>query len=61
MTGSKTPDPGVKSAMLRALHEVVNKGGGNMSDASKQAVLGVVDEAGGERDGKCFVVPKGLL
>lgn len=52
VTGSKTPDPGVKSAMLRALHEVVSKGGANMSDASKQAVLSVVDDEGSERDSK---------
>lgn len=56
VTGSKTPDTGVKSAMLRALHEVVSKGGANMSDASKQAVLSVVDDEGSERDGKHYFI-----
>ncbi|KAK2882392.1 hypothetical protein FQN49_000395 [Arthroderma sp. PD_2] len=43
ITGSKTTDSGVKNAMLRALHDVVDKAGANMSDASRQAVLGLVD------------------
>ncbi|EGE03653.1 translational activator GCN1 [Trichophyton equinum CBS 127.97] len=43
ITGSKTTDPGVKNAMLRALHDVVDKAGKNMSEASRQAVLGLVD------------------
>lgn len=38
--------------MLRALHEVVSKGGANMSDASKQSVLGLIDDDTGERDGR---------
>lgn len=29
--------------MLRALHDVVDKAGTNMSEASRQAVLGLVD------------------
>jgi hypothetical protein len=48
VTGSKTPDPGVKNAMLKALHEVVSKAGANMSDASRQSVLGLID---GDADG----------
>ncbi|KAM5453626.1 translational activator of GCN4 [Microsporum canis] len=43
ITGSKTTDSGVKNAMLRALHDVVDKAGSNMSEASRQAVLGLVD------------------
>jgi hypothetical protein len=51
VTGSKTPDAGVKNAMLRALHEVVSKAGSNMSETSKQAILGLIDDDSGERDG----------
>jgi hypothetical protein len=51
VTGSKTPDAGVKNAMLRALHEVVSKAGSNMSETSKQSILGLIDDDSGERDG----------
>ena len=43
VTGSKTTDPGVKNAMLKALYEVVSKAGANMSDASRASVLGLVN------------------
>ncbi|KAI9851726.1 MAG: translational activator of GCN4 [Thelocarpon superellum] len=39
VTGSKTPDLGVRNAMLKALFEVVSKAGGNMSDVSRNMVL----------------------
>lgn len=52
ITGCKNPDDGVKNAMLRALHEVVSKVGNNMSDASKQGVLDLIDEqSSNDRDG----------
>ncbi|KAF2158029.1 ARM repeat-containing protein [Myriangium duriaei CBS 260.36] len=43
VTGSKTPDAGVRGAMLKALYEVVTKAGKNMNDASKTAILGLID------------------
>ncbi|KAL7269761.1 translational activator of GCN4 [Rhizina undulata] len=44
VTGAKTPDSGVKDAMLRALYEVVSKAGGNMGDASKAAILSLIED-----------------
>lgn len=43
VTGSKTPDTGVRNAMLKALQEVVSKVGGNMSDTSRESILGLMD------------------
>ncbi|OAA66638.1 heat-like protein [Niveomyces insectorum RCEF 264] len=43
VTGSKTSDPGVKNAMLKALFEVISKAGANMGEASRTAVLGLID------------------
>lgn len=43
VTGSKTPDVGVRSAMLKALQEVVSKVGANMSDTSRESILGLMD------------------
>ncbi|KAI0544612.1 armadillo-type protein [Xylaria curta] len=43
VTGSKTSDPGVKAAMLKALYEVISKAGGNMGETSRTAVLGLID------------------
>ena len=43
VTGSKNPDTGVKGAMLKALSEVVSKAGSNMSETSKQSILGLID------------------
>ena len=42
VTGSKTADSGVKNAMLKALYEVVSKAGGNMNEASRASVLGLI-------------------
>ncbi|XHG02859.1 hypothetical protein AWENTII_006184 [Aspergillus wentii] len=44
IAGSKTADIGVKNAMMKALQEVVGKAGGNMSEASKNAILGLIDD-----------------
>jgi hypothetical protein len=52
VTGSKTTDPGVKNAMLKALYEVVSKAGANMSDASRASVLGLVNSDVDEDDCK---------
>jgi hypothetical protein len=43
VTGSKTSDSGVRNAMLKALYEVISKAGSNMSDASRTAVLNLID------------------
>ncbi|KAI1770616.1 translational activator GCN1 [Hypoxylon cercidicola] len=43
VTGSKTSDSGVKTAMLKALYEVISKAGSNMSESSRAAVLGLID------------------
>ena len=49
--GSKTPDPGVRNAMLKALYEVISKAGQNMSEASRNSVLGLIDgEAGANNE-----------
>ncbi|KAK0615207.1 armadillo-type protein [Bombardia bombarda] len=47
VTGSKTTDAGVKTAMLKALYEVISKAGANMGESSRAAVLGMID---GETD-----------
>jgi len=43
VTGSRTSDVGVRNAMLKALYEVISKAGANMSEASRSAVLGLID------------------
>jgi hypothetical protein len=43
VTGSKTSDSGVRNAMLKALYEVINRAGANMSDISRIAVLALID------------------
>ncbi|KAF2028699.1 ARM repeat-containing protein [Setomelanomma holmii] len=43
VTGSKTSDEAVKTAMLKALFEVVSKAGKNMNEASRNAILGLID------------------
>jgi hypothetical protein len=43
VTGSKTTDSGVRNAMLKALYEVINKAGANMSEVSRSAVLALID------------------
>ncbi|KAJ9156651.1 Translational activator GCN1 [Pleurostoma richardsiae] len=50
VTGSKTSDPGVKTAMLKALYEVISKAGANMGESSRAAVLSLIDMDTDERD-----------
>ncbi len=52
VTGSKTADPGVQNAMLKALYEVVSKAGTNMSEASRNSILGLIDSDTSNADGK---------
>ncbi|KAK5990963.1 eIF-2-alpha kinase activator GCN1 [Cladobotryum mycophilum] len=50
VTGSRTTDPGVKTAMLKALYEVISKAGANMGDTSRSAVLSLIDTDADEGD-----------
>lgn len=43
VTGSRTTDTGVKTAMLKALYEVISKAGANMGEPSRNAVLSLID------------------
>ena len=52
VTGSRTSDPGVRNAMLRALYEVVSKAGANMGEASRSSILGLIDNDSSNVDGK---------
>ena len=52
MAGSKTPDEGVQNAMLKALFEIVSKAGANMSEASRTAILGLIDSDTSNLDGQ---------
>ena len=61
VTGSKTTNPGVQNAMLRALYEVVNKAGGNMSEASRNQILGLIDSDAGGGDEKMAITNAQLL
>jgi len=57
-TGAKTTDTGVRNAMLKALQEVVSKVGGNMSEASRDAILGLMDSQNAEADEMMIVLAK---
>ncbi|KAK3305172.1 armadillo-type protein [Chaetomium strumarium] len=50
VTGSKTTDAGVRTAMLKALYEVISKAGANMGESSRAAVLSLIDTETDERD-----------
>jgi hypothetical protein len=50
VTGSKTTDSGVRTAMLKALYEVVSKAGANMNEVSRNSILGLIDSESGEGD-----------
>lgn len=50
VTGSKTVDPGVKTAMLKALYEVISKAGGNMGETARAAVLSLIDMDTDDKD-----------
>jgi hypothetical protein len=51
VTGSKTSDEAVKTAMLKALFEVVSKAGKNMSEASRNAILSLIDNEADDSNG----------
>ncbi|KAF9775456.1 hypothetical protein IL306_006435 [Fusarium sp. DS 682] len=61
VTGSKTADPGVKTAMLKALYEVISKAGANMGEASRASVLSLIDMDTDERDEAMTITNAKLL
>lgn len=61
VTGSKTADPGVKTAMLKALYEVISKAGANMGEASRAVVLSLIDMDTDERDDTMTITNAKLL
>ena len=61
VTGSKTPDAGVKNAMLKALYEVVSKAGGNMNEASRNSILSLIDSDAADEDDAMVITHARLL
>lgn len=61
VTGSRTTDLGVRTAMLKALYEVVSKAGANMSEASRGAVLGLIDTDPDDNDVSMAITNARLL
>jgi len=63
VSGAKTPDVGVRNAMVKALFEVVNKAGQAMGDISKNAILSLMDSelSMGDSDGKMTITFAKLL
>ncbi|KAF2839489.1 translational activator [Patellaria atrata CBS 101060] len=59
--GSKTSDVGVRNAMLKALYEVVSKAGKNMNEASRTAILSLIDTDVGEADDSMAITNAKLL
>lgn len=61
VTGSKTTDAGVKTAMLKALYEVISRAGGNMGEAARNAVLSLIDTETDDRNEGMTVTNAKLL
>lgn len=61
VTGAKTTDPGVRTAMFKALYEVVSRAGANMGETSRSAVLSLIDADTDERDEAMIVTNAKLL
>ncbi|KAJ4303228.1 translational activator of GCN4 [Kalmusia sp. IMI 367209] len=61
VTGSKTSDQAVKTAMLKALFEVVSKAGKSMNEASRNAILGLIDTDVDETDDAMSITNARLL
>ncbi|GAB0135257.1 hypothetical protein EsDP_00003602 [Epichloe bromicola] len=61
VTGSKTADAGVKTAMLKALYEVISRAGANMGESSRTAVLSLIDMDTDERDETMTITNAKLL
>ncbi|KAJ5668883.1 eIF-2-alpha kinase activator GCN1 [Penicillium macrosclerotiorum] len=61
ITGSKTTDIGVKNAMMKALQEVVGKAGVNMSEASRTAILALIDDDASDQTDSVAITNAKLL
>ncbi|KAJ2894186.1 translational activator gcn1 [Zalerion maritima] len=61
VTGSKTTDAGVRTAMLKALYEVISKAGSNMGESSRTAVLNLIDSETDEKDDAMTITYAKLL
>lgn len=61
VAGSKTSDSGVQNAMLQALYEVVSKAGTNMSELSRNSILGLIDSDTGHVDESMVITNARLL
>ncbi|OAA72762.1 Armadillo-like helical [Akanthomyces lecanii RCEF 1005] len=61
VTGSKTTDSGVKKAMLKALYEVISRAGANMGQASRTAILSLIDGDVDEADASMTITNAQLL
>ncbi|PVI01750.1 ARM repeat-containing protein [Periconia macrospinosa] len=61
VAGSKTADQAVKAAMFKALYEVVSKVGKNMNEASRTAILGLIDTDADESDDTMAITNARLL
>lgn len=61
VAGAKTPEVGVRNAMLKALQEVVGKVGSNMSDASREHILSLMDSQLDSQDDNMMVTNARLL
>ena len=61
VTGSKTSDSGVRTAMFKALYEVISKAGANMGESSRNAVLGLIDTDYDETDAAMTMTNAKLL
>lgn len=61
VTGTKTPDAGVRNAMLKALYEVVSKAGVNMSETSRTSILSLIDSDPSDTDASMAITHARLL
>lgn len=57
-TGAKSADAAVRNAMLKALQEVVSKVGANMSEASRDAILSLMDSQNAGADDMMVTMAK---
>ncbi|KAE8163123.1 armadillo-type protein [Aspergillus tamarii] len=61
ITGTKTADVGVRNAMMKALQEVVSKAGANMSEASKNSILALIDDDASDQTDSVAITNARLL
>ncbi|KAK0766272.1 hypothetical protein N5P37_001164 [Trichoderma harzianum] len=61
VTGARTTDPGVRTAMFKALYEVVSRAGANMGESSRSAILSLIDSDADEKDDAMVVTNAKLL